>query len=116
MRDRVLWTLLGVFGFVSDSIQIGPGKTLDSSVNIESPSKLLTLLNATSRSIAKKFIGTSMDSSYRFLAKLDGDYAREAVRDFHRSYILSLIPPSCEGVVNALSKVFVGKLICTPIS
>jgi len=108
--------LLGLFGFVSDSIQIGPGKTLDSSVNLESPSKLLTLLNATSRSIAKKAIGTSMDDSYRFLSKLAGEYAMEAVRDFRRSYILSLIPPSVVGVVNALSKVAVGKLFFVPIS
>jgi hypothetical protein len=112
----VLWTLLGVFGFVNDSIQIGPGKTLDSSVDVESSSKLLTLLNATSRSMAKKAIGTSMADSYRFLEKLGGSYAMEAVRDFRRSYILSLVPPSLEGAVNALSKVMVGKLICTPVS
>jgi hypothetical protein len=108
--------LLGLFGFVNDSIQIGPGKTLDSSVNVETSSKLLTMLNATSRSLAKKAIGTSMDTSYRFLAKLDGEYAMEAVRDFRRSYILSLIPPSLEGVVNALSKIAVGKLVCVPLS
>jgi hypothetical protein len=112
----VLWTLLGVFGFVGDSTQIGPGKTLDSSVSIESSSKLLTMLNATSRSIAKKDIASSIDSSYRFLEKLAGEYSSEAVRGFHRSYFLSLVPSSFKGTVNAFLALMFGQTVVTPIS
>jgi len=101
IRERVLWTLLGVFGFFQVSTQIGPGKTLDSSVSEKLVRNFLTTLNATSRSIAKKDIASSIDSSYRFLEKLAGEYSLEAVRGFHRSYFLSRVPISFKGPVNA---------------
>lgn len=105
-----------MFGFVSDSTQIGPGKTLDSSVGREHIGNLLTLLNATSRSIAKKDIATSMAQSYGFLEKLAKDYATEAVRDFHRYYILLYVPHSFVKFTNALSRILVGRQFIGPIS
>jgi hypothetical protein len=29
LRDRVLWTLIGTFGLINESVNFGPGKTLD---------------------------------------------------------------------------------------
>jgi len=29
VRDKVLWTLLGTFGLINNSVKFGPGKTLD---------------------------------------------------------------------------------------
>lgn len=93
-RERVLWTLLGVFGFFKSGAQIGPGKTLDSSVSEQTLRNFLTLLNATSRSIAKKSIATSSSAALEFLSKLSGSYQEEAVHHFHGNYALSQISPS----------------------
>jgi len=109
IRDNVLWTLLGVFGLLTQSTQIGPGKTLDSSASRECILNFLTLLNATSRVIAKKDISTTQKDSYQFLTKLETEYSDVAVRHFHGSYILSYIPKT--EFMNALVRLMFGKTV-----
>lgn len=97
VRDKVLWTLLGTFGLIQSGTQIGPGKTLDSSASTETISKFLDRLHATSRVIAKKDIEKDISNSDRFLKKLDTELDIISVLGFHRTHILSLIPPFMVG-------------------
>jgi len=125
MRDNVLWTLLGVFGFLNDGAQIGPDKKLilDSSVSTKAYRNLLTLLNATSRSIAKRDIGTSMKESYAFLEKLKDSYSLDAVQHFRASVIPSSFQPFIKYLpnklidsMNAVSKFMAGTVLLSNIS
>lgn len=115
VRDKVLWTLLGTFGLIHSGTQIGPGKTLDSSASTETVLKFLDRLHATSRIIAKKDIESDITKSDHFLKKLDSDLDIIAVLGFHRTHILSLIPVSLYGVVNAISLYFTKALYIEPI-
>jgi hypothetical protein len=114
VRDKVLWTLLGTFGLVSDSIQLGPGKTLDWAVDKECLSRFLDRLHATSRSLAKKDIEADVLKSDRFLKELDKDLDIISVHGFHRTHLLSLIP-QISGLMNAVAYYFNKSLLFTPI-
>lgn len=94
--------MLGILGFVRDGVQIGPGKTLDSSVNHSSLSNFLTLLHATSRFIAKNDIARVMKDSYAFLEKANTIWFKTPVHGFHRSWIITLNP--IPGLVEAISR------------
>jgi len=77
---------------VEDSIQIGPGKTLDSSVDSDSAIDLLTILRETSLAMAKKKVSRYIESSNQFIAKLGDDALGVVVRDFRRGGLLLHFP------------------------
>jgi hypothetical protein len=88
-----------------DTIQIGPGKTLDSSVDRETALDLLILLRETSRLLAKKKDAAFRKASKDFLVKFRNEFSVEAVRDFRRWHFLLYVPSSLEGAVNSLVKI-----------
>jgi hypothetical protein len=115
IRDRVLWTLLGLFGFVPSGGMIGPGKTLDSSIRPLWMENILDTVDLTSQILADKDRKDSLEKTTNFVEELDLVYSKGLVRGFTRSYTLSLFPSFWNGVIVSLAERFYGQIIWSGI-
>jgi hypothetical protein len=109
VREAVIWTLVGLFGLVKDGFQIGPGKTLDLSVELPSYIYFLRMLSATSAELSKKEIQRNLEKAIKFVTNLEDLYSKSLVHVFRRLYFL--LPPWLSQGVNAISRFLVKKEI-----